>query len=923
MDNRARMSKILKAIFGDPNKKLLTELGKEIEKINALESGLRSLSDEQLKTKTQEFKHRLTAGELLDDLVHESFAVVREAARRTLGQRHFDVQLIGGLVLHRGQIAEMRTGEGKTLTSTLALYTNALRGQGCHLVTVNDYLAKRDAVWMGQIFDFLGLTVGCIQQDGGLMYDASYKHVEGSLEEGIADDQRDETGSFHVREDYLRPCSRKEAYAADITYGTNNQFGFDYLRDNMAPTLESCVMRELHYAIVDEIDSILIDEARTPLIISAPAEKSNDLYYRFAQIIATLSEKEDFNIDEKMRASTLTEAGIEKIERTLGIENLYAIDQGIYQRFADTALRARANYQRDVHYVVKDGAVIIVDEFTGRLMPGRRFSEGIHQAIEAKEGVAIQNESRTMATITFQNLFRMYHKLSGMTGTAATEAEEFAKIYHLEVVEIPTNRPVTRIDAQDRIYKTEAGKYLALAREVKAYQEKGQPVLIGTVSVEKNEGLSSLFTKAGIRHEVLNAKNHAREGEIIAQAGRKGAVTIATNMAGRGVDIKLGGNPATEEEEEEVKKLGGLHVVGTERHDSRRIDNQLRGRSGRQGDPGYTRFYLSMEDSLMRIFGSDRAKGMMDRLGIPDDQPIEAKLITSSIEKAQVRVEGYHFDARKHLLEYDDVLNKHREIIYARRREVLESFANEPEKLRDRILDIIEGEVEQIVLFHSSEVGGSAWDVKEIIESISTIVALSDEQKHELASIGQSAAKDKEELAQGRSEVIGRIMEIIRSQYDKLYEVFEERKNMYSIERAVILRAVDMLWIDHLAAMTALRTGIGLQGYGQRDPLIEYKKEGYNMFQHLLGSINNEITQTFFKYAKHAVDMKVQAELGRSVFQKAGLVLQGAQKTNGGNGDGGSPRLQPGGSSEKAGRNDPCPCGSGKKYKKCHLNGNE
>ncbi|MBI4592154.1 preprotein translocase subunit SecA [Candidatus Uhrbacteria bacterium] len=917
------MSKILKAIFGDPNKKLLTELGKEIEKINALESGLRSLSDEQLKTKTQEFKHRLTAGELLDDLVHESFAVVREAARRTLGQRHFDVQLIGGLVLHRGQIAEMRTGEGKTLTSTLALYTNALRGQGCHLVTVNDYLAKRDAVWMGQIFDFLGLTVGCIQQDGGLMYDASYKHVEGSLEEGIADDQRDETGSFHVREDYLRPCSRKEAYAADITYGTNNQFGFDYLRDNMAPTLESCVMRELHYAIVDEIDSILIDEARTPLIISAPAEKSNDLYYRFAQIIATLSEKEDFNIDEKMRASTLTEAGIEKIERTLGIENLYAIDQGIYQRFADTALRARANYQRDVHYVVKDGAVIIVDEFTGRLMPGRRFSEGIHQAIEAKEGVAIQNESRTMATITFQNLFRMYHKLSGMTGTAATEAEEFAKIYHLEVVEIPTNRPVTRIDAQDRIYKTEAGKYLALAREVKAYQEKGQPVLIGTVSVEKNEGLSSLFTKAGIRHEVLNAKNHAREGEIIAQAGRKGAVTIATNMAGRGVDIKLGGNPATEEEEEEVKKLGGLHVVGTERHDSRRIDNQLRGRSGRQGDPGYTRFYLSMEDSLMRIFGSDRAKGMMDRLGIPDDQPIEAKLITSSIEKAQVRVEGYHFDARKHLLEYDDVLNKHREIIYARRREVLESFANEPEKLRDRILDIIEGEVEQIVLFHSSEVGGSAWDVKEIIESISTIVALSDEQKHELASIGQSAAKDKEELAQGRSEVIGRIMEIIRSQYDKLYEVFEERKNMYSIERAVILRAVDMLWIDHLAAMTALRTGIGLQGYGQRDPLIEYKKEGYNMFQHLLGSINNEITQTFFKYAKHAVDMKVQAELGRSVFQKAGLVLQGAQKTNGGNGDGGSPRLQPGGSSEKAGRNDPCPCGSGKKYKKCHLNGNE
>jgi preprotein translocase subunit SecA len=897
------MSKILKMLFGDPNKKLLGELGRDVEKINALENGMVALSDDQLKAKTEEFKSRLAGGETLDDFVHEAFAVVREAARRTLGQRHFDVQLIGGLVLHHGQIAEMRTGEGKTLTSTLALYTNALRGQGCHLVTVNDYLAKRDAVWMGQIFDFLGLTVGCIQQDGGLLYDPT-------------------------QEKGLRPCTRKEAYGADITYGTNNQFGFDYLRDNMSPSIEQCVMRELHYAIVDEIDSILIDEARTPLIISAPAEKSNDLYYRFAQIIGSLSEKEDFNIDEKMRASTLTEAGIEKIERTLGIENLYAIDQGQYQRFADSALRARANYQRDVHYVVKENEVIIVDEFTGRLMPGRRFSEGIHQAIEAKEGVAIQNESRTMATITFQNLFRMYHKLAGMTGTAATEAEEFSKIYNLEVVEIPTNKPIERVDAQDRIYKTEAGKFIALARQVKEYQQKGQPVLIGTVSVEKNEILSNLFSKAGITHEVLNAKNHEREGEIIAQAGRRGAVTIATNMAGRGVDIKLGGNPATKEEEEEVKSLGGLHVIGTERHDSRRIDNQLRGRSGRQGDPGYTQFYLSMEDSLMRIFGSDRAKGMMDRLGIPDDQPIEAKLITNSIEKAQVRVEGHHFDSRKHLLEYDDVLNKHREIIYTRRREVLEVFANEPEKLRDRVLDIIEGEVEQIVLFHSSEgkMGSGresgiseSWDVKEIVESINTIVALNEEQKLQLESIGTSAAKDKEELAQGRSEVIGKIMEIVRAQYDKLYDVFEEKKNVYAIERSVILRAMDMLWIDHLAAMTALRTGIGLQGYGQRDPLIEYKKEGYNMFQHLLGSINSEITQTFFKYAKHAVDMKVQAELGRSVFQKAGLILQGAQKTS--NGDSSSP-LSKGGqrgvAEDKVGRNDPCPCGSGKKYKKCH-----
>lgn len=907
------MSKILKVLFGDPNKKLLGELDKDVVKINALEASVQGLTDEELKAKTNEFKQRLSEGAVLDDLVHEAFAVVREAAKRTLGQRHYDVQLIGGLVMHRGQIAEMRTGEGKTLTATLALYTNALRGQGCHLVTVNDYLARRDAVWMGQVFDFLGMSVSCIQQDGGLIYDPSFRHEEGSAEETRADKERDQKGSFAVREDYLRPCDRKTAYDADITYGTNNQFGFDYLRDNMAPTLDQCVMRELHYAIIDEIDSILIDEARTPLIISAPAEKSNDLYVRFAQIATTLKEQEDFNIDEKMRASTLTEAGIEKIERALGIENLYAIDQGIYQRFADTALRARANYQRDVHYVVKDGEVLIVDEFTGRLMQGRRFSEGIHQAIEAKEGVAIKNESRTMATITFQNLFRMYHKLSGMTGTAATEAEEFGKIYNLEVVEIPTNKPIARVDAQDRVYKTEAGKFLALARDVKAYQEKGQPVLIGTVSVDKNEILSQLFSKSGIRHEVLNAKNHAREGEIIAQAGRKGSVTIATNMAGRGVDIKLGGNPSTKEEEAEVVALGGLHVIGTERHDSRRIDNQLRGRSGRQGDPGYTQFYLSMEDGLMRIFGSDRAKGMMDRLGIPEDQAIEAKMISSSIEKAQTRVEGHHFDSRKHLLEYDDVLNKHREIIYARRREVLETFAHEPEKLRDRILDIIEGEVEQIVLFHSSEMGpAGSWDVKEIVESVHTIVALSDQQKAELSQIGHEATKDKEELAQGRSEVIGTIMDLIRTQYDSLYDVFEDRKSVYAIERGVLLRAIDMLWIDHLAAMTALRTGIGLQGYGQRDPLVEYKKEGYNIFHQLLGSINTEITQTFFKYAKHAVDMKVQVELGKSVFQRAGVTLQGAKKTSD-NGPERSVSEEP-----KVGRNEPCPCGSGKKYKKCH-----
>jgi preprotein translocase subunit SecA len=922
------MSKILTVLFGDPNKKLLADLRGEVAKINALEPEMEKLSDSELKAKTDAFKKRLKDGEGLDDIVHEAFAVVREAAKRTLGQRHYDVQLIGGLTMYRGQIAEMRTGEGKTLTATTALYVNALREQGAHLITVNDYLARRDAVWMGKVFHFLGLSTACIQQEGGFLFDpnATAEATEG-----------EETDSFQVEDTLLRQVSRKEAYDADITYGTNNQFGFDYLRDNMAPTMDKKVMRELHFCIVDEIDSILIDEARTPLIISAPAEESGDMYYKFADIIRTLKENEDYNIDEKMRSATLTDEGIEKIEKALGIDNLYAVDQGVYQRYADSALRAQANYTRDVHYVVKDGEVTIVDEFTGRLMQGRRFSEGIHQAIEAKERVDIKRESRTMATITFQNFFRMYHKLSGMTGTAATEAEEFASIYDLEVVEIPTNKPIARVDAPDAIFKNEIGKFKAIAKRVKQMQEEGKAVLVGTASVEKNEVLSQVFTAAGVKHEVLNAKNHAREGEIIAQAGRKGAVTIATNMAGRGVDIKLGGNPCTPEEEQQAKDLGGLHVIGTERHDSRRIDNQLRGRSGRQGDPGYTQFFLSMEDSLMRIFGSDRAKGMLDRLGLPDDMPIENKMITKSIEKAQTRVEGHHFDSRKRLLEYDDVLNKHREVIYARRDEVLETYADTPDKLRDRVLDVIEGEVEQIVLFHSSEIGPEgAWNVDEIVETVSTIIPLEDAEKTELKQIGVDAAKDKEELAQGRTNVIIAIMDKVRKTYDKIYDNFDDKKTVHDIERGVLLRAIDTQWIDHLAAMKALRTGIGLRGYGQRDPLVEYKKEGYNMFQALLGNVNHDIAYTFFKYAKHAVDMKVQAELQRSVFQRAGIKLQGAQKTS----QGGLRRVPPailakalkaraaaaaGGATaaatqnmKKVGRNDDCPCGSKKKFKKCH-----
>ncbi|MEK7451982.1 MAG: preprotein translocase subunit SecA [Patescibacteria group bacterium] len=920
------MSKLLNVIFGDPNKKVVADLRREVELINKLEPEISLLSDEALKQKTVFFREQISQGRRVDSLLHEIFAVVREASKRSIGQRHFDVQLMGGLILYRGMIAEMRTGEGKTLTSTLALYANALEGKGCHLVTVNDYLARRDAVWMGQIFAFLGLSVGVIQHEGGLLYDPVFKHPE---QTSTVDMEQIQMESFHVREDFLRPVDRRQAYQADITYGTNNQFGFDYLRDNMAPTIQDTVMRGLHFAIVDEIDSILIDEARTPLIISAPAEKSDELYVRLSHIIATLHENTDFNVDEKLRSAAYTDEGIEKIEKALGIENLYALESGAYQRFADSALRARANYQKDVHYVVQNNEVLIVDEFTGRLMQGRRFSEGIHQAIEAKEGVVIQNESQTLATITFQNYFRMYTKLSGMTGTAATEAEEFSKIYALEVMEIPTNAPVARLDLTDRVYKSELGKFQAVIAEIKMLQEKGQPVLVGTASVEKNELLSQLLLTSGVKHEILNAKNHAREGEIIAQAGRKGSVTVATNMAGRGVDIKLGGNPATKEEEEEVRSFGGLHVLGTERHESRRIDNQLRGRSGRQGDPGSTQFYISMEDDLMRIFGSDRAKGMMDKLGIPDDMPIENRFVASSMEKAQMRVEGHNFDIRKHLLEYDDVLNKHREVIYGRRLSVLETFEKEPEILKDRILDIIEGEVEQVVFFHTGEKplipkteaeaapkANADWNVKEIVETVQTIVPLNEEQKTILHSITLETARDKQHLAEGRSKIIESVMQVIKEHYMRLYELFETKQDLHTIERATLIRGIDLLWIEHLSAMTSLRTGIGLRGYGQRDPLIEYKREGFDMFQQLLSAINQEITFSFFKFAHHAVDIKVQEELGKSLLNRAGVQLAGAQTTSAEKEVVANKSID-----EKVGRNNPCPCGSGKKYKKCHLNG--
>jgi preprotein translocase subunit SecA len=645
----------------------LKEAQKIVFNINDFENKIKSLDDKELASKTDDFRQRLSQGETLDDILPEAFAVVREAASRTLKQRHYDVQLVGGIILHKGHISEMKTGEGKTLVATLPAYLNALSGEGVHIVTVNDYLSRRDAVWMGQIYEFLGLSVGCINHEASFLYDPEHKQL---------DKERDEKGSFHVVHEFLRPCSRREAYEADITYGTNNEFSFDYLRDNIVYDKKDLVQRDYYYAIVDEIDSILIDEARTPLIISAPAAESEKLYKIFAQIADSLNEKSDYVVDEKLRAVTLTEQGIEKAEKILGIENIYT-EKGIkYVHHLETAVRAKALFKRDKDYVVKfassgGGEVIIVDEFTGRLQPGRRWSEGLHQAIEAKEGVEVKQESRTFASITFQNYFRMYDKLSGMTGTALTSAEEFSKVYGLEVVEIPTNRPIKRVDYGDFIFQTEEGKFKAVAEKIKELNEKGQPVLVGTVSIEKNEYLSALLKKEGVPHEVLNAKNHEEEGEIIAQAGRRGRVTIATNMAGRGVDIVLGGNPPEEAKQEEIRELGGLFVLGTERHEARRIDNQLRGRAGRQGDSGETHFFVSLEDSLMRICGSEKIKNMMGRFGIPEDQPIENKMVSRAIESAQSKIEGFNFDARKHLLEYDDVLNKQRKAIYSRRRKIL------------------------------------------------------------------------------------------------------------------------------------------------------------------------------------------------------------------------------------------------------------
>jgi preprotein translocase subunit SecA len=752
----------LKGLFGDANVAALKKARPIVAAVNALEPDFKALSDSALRAKTSEFKGRLAAGETLEGLAAEAFAAVREASRRTLGQRHFDVQLIGGMILHNGDIAEMRTGEGKTLVATLPAYLNALSGKGVHVVTVNDYLSRRDASWMGQIYHALGLTVGVLNHESSFIYDPSHVPEELKQEE---EEAQDKEGSFKVMHDFLKPCTRKEAYAADITYGTNNEYGFDYLRDNLE--YESANLRQrlpqdggYNFAIVDEIDSILIDEARTPLIISAPVADAEALYGRFAAIARTMVKDEDFTVDEKHKQIVMTDAGIEKAQDALGIENIYT-DAGIKMvHHLETAVRAKAIFERDKDYVVKDGAVVIVDEFTGRLQPGRRWSEGLHQAIEAKEDVAVQQESRTFASITFQNYFRLYGKLAGMTGTAATSSEEFYKVYGLNTVAVPTNNPAQRLDLDDLILQTENGKMRAIAKRVRELHEKGQPVLIGTVSVEKNELLGAYFKQEGIPHEVLNAKNHEREGEIIAQAGRKGAVTIATNMAGRGVDIKLGGNPGTPEEYEDVKSLGGLFVLGTERHEARRIDNQLRGRSGRQGDPGATQFYVSLEDSLMRVFASDVIKRVMGTFNIPEDEPIFNSMITRALEKAQTRIEEINFDARKHVLSYDDVLNIQRQSIYARRRALL--------------------------------TGGESALTTELER-----LTVADE------SFAAEIAKKKEQLGDAFVPTV----------------------------RRILLQGIDFLWVEHLEAMEYLRSSVNLRAYGQRDPLVEYKKEGLKLFQ--------------------------------------------------------------------------------------------
>ncbi|HVX58871.1 MAG TPA: preprotein translocase subunit SecA [Candidatus Saccharimonadales bacterium] len=802
-------TKLLKRVLGDPQAATIKRLRKRVREINELEASYKKLSDAKLKAKTKEFKERIAKGESLDKLLPEAFATVREAASRTLGQRHFDVQLIGGMVLHEGNVAEMKTGEGKTLVATLPVYLNALEGKGAHVVTVNDYLAQRDAGWMGQVYNFLGLTTGVVIPDESYIYDPTYENKD----------------HIDPRMHHLRPATRQEVYAADITYGTNNEYGFDYLRDNMVREVDQLRQRDLHYAIVDEVDSILIDEARTPLIISAPATASGAAYAQFAKVVRSLKETEHYEKDEKRKSVVLTDAGIELVEKILGITNLYATQNLRTIYHLDQALKAQVLFHRDKDYVVtKEGEIVIVDDFTGRLLRGRRYNEGLHQAIEAKEGVEVQEESMTLATISFQNYFRLYDKLAGMTGTAMTESEEFHQIYKLDVVEIPSNRAIARKDLSDRIYKTEAGKFRAIAREVKELHEKGQPVLLGTVSIEKNEHLSRLLKNAGVPHEILNAKNNEKEAAIVAKAGEKGAVTLATNIAGRGTDIVLG---------EGVKELGGLFVLGTERHESRRIDNQLRGRSGRQGDPGTTQFYVSCEDDLMRIYGGDRIAGLMDRLKVDEETPIESRMITKSLEGAQKKVEGFNFDQRKNVVQYDDVMNRHRRAIYAMRREVLRA-----EDISARIKKLISEEAEWLTNHPES--------TSEMYESI----------------LSESFPFDDKTLDKLFDTEADKFQAALEKAAAKLYKEQEEKFSpevMRKVERDVFLQVLDNLWMQHLENMDHLREGIHWISVGQRDPLVEYRRQGQRIFDEMQASLRHEIVRAI----SHA--QPINTDLSRAV----------------------------------------------------------
>ena len=871
----------IKRFLGDNNDKEIARYRKVVEKINALEPQMQALTDDKLTGYTNKFRERLANGETLDDILPEAFAVVREGSRRVLGMRHFDVQLIGGMCLHEGKIAEMRTGEGKTLAATLPVYLNALTGEGVHMVTVNDYLARRDSEDMGRLYRYLGLTVGLVVHD-------------------------------------MDFPERKFAYSRDVTFGTNNEFGFDYLRDNMVIYPEQMVQRKLHYAIVDEVDSILIDEARTPLIISGPGAKSTDMYAVMAKAVAGLKEGIDYTVDEKQKTVAPADNTIPKVERILGINNLYAPENIELSHCFTAALRAKALMKRDRDYVVRNGEIIIVDEFTGRLMEGRRYSDGLHQAIEAKEGVKIQRESQTLATITFQNYFRMYDKLGGMTGTAKTEEDEFLKIYNLPVIVVPTNKPVIRKDYPDLIFKTKRAKYKAVGRAVTSLHAKGQPVLIGTTSITQSEELSAILKKNGIPHNVLNAKFHEKEAEIIAGAGQKGAVTIATNMAGRGTDIKLG---------EGVPELGGLFIIGTERHESRRIDNQLRGRAGRQGDPGASRFYLSLEDDLLRLFASDRISGIMDKLGMDEDEPIEHKLITNSIEHAQKKVEARNFDIRKHVLEYDDVMNQQREVMYGERRKILFG-ENLRENIMGMVKHIIRAEMDQ---YANAQLYPEEWQLDGLIEDAEKIYA------------PQGRLKKEELAAMSRDELQECLEKLAEEGYHNRELLFGE-ENMRELEKVVMLRVVDKKWMEHLDHMDMLRDGINLRAYGQRNPLVEYKIEALDMFEEMEADIQDQIASLMYHVsiitpeqqqeaaAKQAAAQQPDAqEAPASEQDKAKMEaiikkqksqlqdhLQNAQASHGDEVSAAEVKKKPvTKDGKKVGRNDPCPCGSGKKYKNC------